>query len=67
MRALWSDRQICSHNVFQKNKRIRCFSGENPSYPKHLLRQKIVNNLARLVFTLRNKNSLARLFSKVIF
>ena len=34
--------------------------------PKHLLRQEIANNLARLFFTLRNKNSLARLFSKVI-
>ena len=36
-------------------------------YPKNLLRKKIVNNLARLLFALRNKNNLARLFSKVIF
>ena len=35
-------------------------------YPKHLSRQKKVNNLARLFFTLRNKKSLARLFPKVI-
>ena len=26
MRALWSDRPNCSHNVSQKVKRIRCFS-----------------------------------------
>ena len=26
MRALWSDRQNCSHNVSQKVKRIRSFS-----------------------------------------
>ena len=26
MRALWSSRQNCSHNVSQKFKRIRCFS-----------------------------------------
>ena len=26
MRALWSDRQNCSHHVSQKVKRIRCFS-----------------------------------------
>ena len=26
MRALWSDRQICSHNVSQKVKRIRRIS-----------------------------------------
>ena len=26
MRALWSDRQVCSHNVSQKVKRIRRFS-----------------------------------------
>ena len=37
------------------------------AYPKNLLRQKIVNNLARLFFTLRNKNSLTRLFPEVIF
>ena len=28
MRALWSDRQNCSHNVSQKVKRIRRFSEE---------------------------------------
>ena len=26
MRALWPDRQTCSHNVSQKVKRIGCFS-----------------------------------------
>ena len=26
MRALWSERPNCSHNVSQKVKRIRCFS-----------------------------------------
>ena len=29
MRALWSDRQNCSHNVSQKVKRIRRFSEKN--------------------------------------
>ena len=26
MRALWSDRQNCSHNVSQQVERVRCFS-----------------------------------------
>ena len=32
MRALWSDRPNCSHNVSQKVKRIRC-----PSYPSFVI------------------------------
>ena len=35
--------------------------------PKNLLRQKIVNNLARLFFTLRNKNNLAWIFLRLFF
>ena len=30
MRALWSDRQNCSHNVSQKLKRFRRFSDKTP-------------------------------------
>ena len=32
MRALWSDRQNCSHNVSQKVKRIRRFSDRPDPY-----------------------------------
>ena len=35
MRALWSDRQNCSHNVSQKVKHIRRLSGHFLGHPKH--------------------------------
>ena len=35
MRALWSDRPNCSHNVSQKVKRIRCFSEIDGYHRKH--------------------------------
>ena len=34
MRALWSDRPNCSHNVSQKVKRIRCLSEQKTSDKK---------------------------------
>ena len=40
MRALWSDRPNCSHNVSQKVKRIRCLS-ENYDGNSELLHRSI--------------------------
>ena len=37
MRALWSDRQNCSHNVSQKIKRIRHFSADFPEISRDLV------------------------------
>ena len=36
MRALWSDRQHCSHSVSQKVKRIKCFSDRKENHDRML-------------------------------
>ena len=54
MRALWSDRQICSHNMSQKVKRIKRVSDKNSQ--SQSLRFQIANSKSQLSPQVPQKN-----------
>ena len=63
MRALWSDRPNCSHNVSQKVKRIKRFSDQTPIFaalqvPKGLSRTDFSTESDSVVFCYSVVNSL---------